>query len=68
MKTRKILALIMAIAILAVSMTIVASAEEAERPASAYSVFNEPAKLVYTDADCFDATGLVISDGSTNIS
>ena len=69
MKTRKILALVMAIALLAVSMTIVASAEEAaERPTSTYTVSTEPAKMAYTDAECFDATGLVISDGSTNIS
>lgn len=68
MKTRKILALVMAIVCLALSMTVVASAEETERPASAYSVFNEPKKLAYTDAECFDATGLVISDGTTEIS
>ena len=69
MKTRKILALVMAIALLAVSMTIVASAEEAaEIPTSTYTVSTEPAKKAYTDAECFDATGLVISDGSTNIS
>lgn len=68
MKTRKILALIMAIALLAVSMTVVASAEEAvERPTSVYSVYTQPTKVEYTDAECFDATGLVISDGSTNI-
>ncbi len=69
MKTRKILALVMAIALLAVSMTIVASAEEAaERPTSVYTVFSSPLKTMYTDAECFDATGLIISDGSTNIS
>ena len=69
MKTRKILALVMAIALLAVSMTVVASAEEAaERPTSVYSVYTQPTKLEYTDAECFDATGLVISDGTTNIS
>ena len=69
MKTRKILALVMAIALLAISMTVVASAEEAaERPTSVYTVFTEPTKLEYTDAECFDATGLVISDGTTNIS
>ena len=68
MKTRKILALVMAIALLAVSMTVVASAEEAvERPTSVYTVFTEPTKE-YTDAEYFDATGLVISDGTTNIS
>jgi hypothetical protein len=42
MKTRKILALVMAIALLAVSMTIVASAEEAERPTSVYSITKQP--------------------------
>lgn len=69
MKTRKILALVMAIALLAISMTVVASAEEAvERPTSVYTVFTEPTKLEYTDAECFDATGLVISDGTTKIS
>lgn len=69
MKTRKILAIVMAIVCLALSMTVVASAEEtAERPTSTYTVSTEPAKMAYTDADCFDATGLVISDGSTNIS
>ena len=68
MKTRKILALVMAIALLAISMTVVASAEEAaERPTSVYTVFTEPTKE-YTDAEYFDATGLVISDGTTNIS
>ena len=71
MKTRKILALVMAIALLAVSMTVVASAEE-ERPVSAYSIYTMPTKPTdddpYTDADCFDPAGLVISDGSTNIS
>lgn len=69
MKTRKILALVMAIALFAVSMTVVASAEEAaERPTSVYSVLTEPTKLEYTDAECVDGTGLVISDGTTNIS
>ena len=72
MKTRKILALVMAIVCLALSVTVVASATEAERPASAYSIFTFPTKSSssnpYTDAECFDATGLVISDGTTNIS
>ncbi len=69
MKTRKILALVMAIALFAVSMTVVASAEEAaERPTSVYSVYTQPTKLEYTDAECVDGTGLVISDGTTNIS
>lgn len=73
MKTRKILALVMAIALLAVSMTVVASAEEAvERPTSVYSISVMPTKPTpddpYTDADLFDATGLVISDGTTDIS
>ncbi len=68
MKTRKILALVMAIALLAVSMTVVASAEEAaERPTSVYTIQNTP-NLTYTDADCFNPAGLTISDGSTTIS
>ena len=70
MKTRKILALVMAIALLAVSMTVVAAAEE-ERPTSVYSISTMPTKPTaddpYTDADCFDPAGLVISDGTTNI-
>jgi hypothetical protein len=66
MKTRKILALVMAIALLAVSMTVVASAEE-ERPTSAYTIYIQPTKINYTDAECFDATGLIISDGYTDI-
>lgn len=69
MKTRKILALVMAIALLAVSMTVVASAEEAaERPTSVYTVFTQPTKLEYTDAEHIDGAGLVISDGTTDIS
>lgn len=66
MKTRKILALVMAIAILAVSMTVVASATE-EVPTSAYTISIEQTKDKYTDAEFFDATGLIISNGSTNI-
>lgn len=70
MKTRKILALVMAIALLAVSMTVVAAAED-ERPTSVYSISIMPTKPTandpYTDADCFDPAGLVISDGTTNI-
>lgn len=56
MKTRKILALVMAIALLAISMSVVASA--------AGSISNSPDKLVYTDIECFDPTGLVITDGT----
>ena len=66
MKTRKILALVMAIAIFALSMTVVASAEESERPTSVYTIQNKP-NLTYTDADCFNPAGLSISDGSTTI-
>ncbi len=68
MKTRKILAIVMAIVCLALSMTVVASAEETERPTSVYTVYTQPTKSEYTDAECFDATGLIISDGSTNVS
>ncbi|MBR3789141.1 MAG: hypothetical protein IKK46_03655 [Clostridia bacterium] len=56
MKTRKILALVMAIALLAVSMSVVASA--------AGSVSAAPTKITYTDIECFDPTGLVIKDGT----
>ena len=66
MKTRKILALVMAIAIFALSMTVVASAEESERPTSVYKIQNKP-NLTYTDADCFNPAGLSISDGSTTV-
>ena len=66
MKTRKILALVMAIALLAVSMTIVASAED-ERPDSIYQVYTQPIKTTYTDLECIDPAGLVVSDGTTNI-
>lgn len=66
MKTRKILALVMAIALLAVSMTIVASAED-ERPDSIYQVYTQPIKINYTDLECIDPAGLVVSDGTTNI-
>ena len=66
MKTRKILALVMAIAIFALSMTVVASAEESERPTSVYTIQNKP-NLTYTDADCFNPAGLSISDGSTTV-
>lgn len=66
MKTRKILALVMAIALLAVSMTVVAAAED-ERPESVYSVSVQPTKVNYTDAECIAGAGLVISDGTTDI-
>ncbi len=56
MKTRKILTLVMAIAILAVSMSVVASA--------AGSISAKPTKITYTDIECFDPTGLVITDGT----
>ncbi len=55
MKTRKILALVMAIALLAVSMSVVASA--------AGSISVVP-RITYTDAECFDPTGLVILDST----
>lgn len=68
MKTRKILALVMAVALLAISMTVVAFAEEEER-VSAFQVYDEPTKNEegFTDAECFDPSGLTISDGSTTI-
>lgn len=56
MKTRKILALVMAIALLAVSMSVVASA--------AGSITATPTKITYTDIECFDPTGLVILDST----
>ncbi len=56
MKTRKILALLMAIALIAVPMSVMASA--------AGSVTAAPTKITYTDIECFDPTGLVIKDGS----
>ncbi len=56
MKTRKILALVMAIALLAVSMSVMASA--------AGSISANPTKITYTDIECFDPTGLVINDGA----
>ena len=45
MKTRKILALVMAIAIFALSMTVVASAEESERPTSVYTIQNKKCRI-----------------------
>lgn len=56
MKTRKILALLMAIALIAVPMSVMASA--------AGSVTAAPTKITYTDIECFDPTGLVIKDSS----
>ncbi|MBO7178915.1 MAG: hypothetical protein J6V78_01125 [Clostridia bacterium] len=61
MKTRKILALVMAIALLAVSMTVVAAAADGD-----YSLYVHPNKKAYTDAECFDPTGLSIIDLSGN--
>ncbi len=63
MKTRKILALVMAIAILAVSMTVVASATE-EVPTSAYTILFKQTKDTYTDAECFEPKGLVVTDAT----
>ena len=69
MKTRKILALIMAIAILALSMTVVVAAEdeEAEEPDYLYDIVSEPDNYKFTDAQYFDATGLVIADETQKI-
>ncbi len=58
MKTRKILALVMAIALLAVSMSVVASA------AGTYTILFNQNKSNFTDVECFDPTGLVISDAN----
>lgn len=78
MKTRKILALVMAIALLAVSMTVVASAtdeatteattEGTTAPVYAYNIDTPPTKLKYTDVESFDPSGLVISKDGTVIS
>ncbi|MBE6748966.1 MAG: hypothetical protein E7557_07030 [Ruminococcaceae bacterium] len=67
MKTRKILALVMAIALLAVSMTVVAAAED-EVPTSPFTIYYQPSKLAYTDAETFAPNGLVLSDGSKQVS
>ena len=61
MKTRKILALVMAIALLAVSMSVVASAADGD-----YTLYVFPNKNTYTDVECFDPTGLVITDVNGN--
>ena len=61
MKTRKILALVMAIALLAVSMSVVASAADGD-----YTLYVFPNKKTYTDVECFDPTGLVITDINGN--
>ncbi len=58
MKTRKILALVMAIALLAVSMSVVASA------AGTYTILFNQNKSAFTDVECFDPTGLVIADAN----
>ncbi|MBR6552050.1 MAG: hypothetical protein IKT89_04325, partial [Clostridia bacterium] len=71
MKTRKILALVMAIALLAVSMTVVVAAEdddEDEGPNYLYDIVSDPDNYEFTDAQYFDATGLVIADETTRIS
>lgn len=60
MKTRKILAVLLVVAVLAISMTVMASAAD-------YSVYSNPTKSTYTDNECFDPTGLVVSDGYTNV-
>lgn len=67
MKTRKILALVMSVALLALSMTVVAFAEDETERISAYQVSSQQTKYEYTDAECFDPAGLEISDGSTTI-
>ncbi|MBR2876084.1 MAG: hypothetical protein IKC01_03000 [Clostridia bacterium] len=66
MKTRKIIALVMAIALLAVSMTIVAAAEgeTASEDETAYSLYVHPTKKIYTDIECFDPTDLVVKDAA----
>ncbi len=61
MKTSKILAFVLAIAMLTTFMTVVASAS------SPYSVSVTQTKTNYTDNESFDPTGLVIYDGTTNI-
>lgn len=61
MKTRKILALVMAIALLAISMSVVASAADGN-----YTIFSQPYKNTYVDTECFDPSGLMISDVSGN--
>ena len=61
MKTRKILALVMAIALLAVSMSVVASAADGD-----YKLYIFQNKKNYTDVECFDPTGLVITDINGN--
>lgn len=58
MKTRKILALVMAVALLAVSMSVIASAS------GTYTVLFNQNKTTYTDLECFDPTGLVIADAN----
>jgi hypothetical protein len=60
MKTRKILALVMAIALLAVSMSVVAAAEGD----TTYTLYVHPTKKFYTDVECFDPTNLVITDAA----
>lgn len=68
MKTRKILALLMAIALLAISMTVVAYAEEEEEIDYLYDITVAPDRYKFTDAEYFDATGLVIADETQKIS
>ncbi len=64
MKTRKILAFILAMAMLTVSMAVVASAEDGTSP---YSIVTSQTKTDYTDVESFDPAGLVITDGTNNI-
>jgi hypothetical protein len=65
MKTRKIIALVMAIALLAMSMTTVAFAEEAEEEtATAYTIFSQQAKRNFTDMEYFNPEGIVIQDAA----
>lgn len=61
MKTRKIFAIVMAIALFAVSMSVVASAADGD-----YTLYIHPTKKDYVDTECFDPTGLVITDVNGN--
>lgn len=61
MKTRKFFAVVMAIALFAISMSVVAFAADGD-----YQLYVHPNKKAYTDAECFDPTGLVITDINGN--
>ena len=61
MKTRKFFAVVMAIALFAISMSVVAFAADGD-----YQLYVHPNKKAYTDAECFDPTGLVITDVNGN--